>query len=98
MGRTIRFWVLSCACVLVAASAFAQQPSLAGRIKVASGEAVILRNGTTIPVQTGLAVYPSDSLRTGDTGKVGVTLADEWVHPADLMAVGAKVALGADSN
>jgi hypothetical protein len=77
MGRTIRFWVLSCACVLVAAPAFAQQPSLAGRIKVASGEAVILRNGTSIPVQTGLAVYPSDSLRTGDTGKIGVTLADD---------------------
>jgi uncharacterized membrane protein len=28
----------------------------------------------------------------------GVTLADEWVHPADLMAVGARVAVGADSN
>ena len=77
MGRTIRLWVVACACLGVAVPALAEQPSLAGHIKVASGDAVVLRNGTTVPVHTGLAVYPFDSVRTGKDGKVGLTLADD---------------------
>ena len=77
MGRTLRLWVVACACFTAAAPAFAQQPSPAGRIKVVSGDAVIVRGGSTVPVQNGVAVYQSDSLRTGKDGRVGVTLSDD---------------------
>ena len=77
MGRVIRLWVIACACVIAAAPAFAQQPSPAGRIKVVSGEAVVVRDGATIPAHGGVTVYASDSLRTGNDGRVGVTLADD---------------------
>ena len=77
MGRVIRLWVIACACVIAAAPAFAQQPSPAGRIKVVSGEAVVVRDGATIPAHSGVTVYASDSLRTGNDGRVGVTLADD---------------------
>jgi len=77
MGRIIRLWVFACACVTAAAPVFAQQPSPAGRIKVVSGDAVIVRGNGTVPAQNGLAVYPSDSLRTGKDGRVGITLSDD---------------------
>ena len=77
MGRIIRLWVFACACIAAATPAFAQQPAPAGRIKVVSGEAVIVRGGSTIPAQNGVAVYPSDGLRTGKDGRVGVTLSDD---------------------
>ena len=75
MSRVIRLWVVACACVIAAAPAFAQQPSSAGRIKVVSGEAVVVRDGATIPAHSGVTIYASDSLRTGNDGRVGVTLA-----------------------
>ena len=77
MARILRHWVLASACFAAAAPAFAQQPAPAGRIKVVSGEAVIVRAGGTVPAQNGAAVFPSDSLRTGKDGKVGVTLSDD---------------------
>jgi hypothetical protein len=78
MGRAIiRLWVVACVCTGAAAPAFAQQPSAAGRIKVVSGDALIVRACGTVPAQSGLTVYASDSLRTGDNGRVGVTLADD---------------------
>ena len=77
MGRNLRLWVLACACLMAATPALAQQPAPAGRIKVVSGDAVIVRGGNTLPAQNGLAVYPSDSLRTGKDGRVGVTLSDD---------------------
>jgi hypothetical protein len=77
MGRILRLWVLACACVAAATPALAQQPAPAGRIKVVSGEAVIVRAGSTVPAHNGAAVYASDSLRTGKDGRVGVTLSDD---------------------
>ena len=77
MGRTLRLWVVACACITAAAPAFAQQPSPAGRIKVVAGDAVIVRASGTVPAQNGLAVYPSDGLRTGKDGRVGITLSDD---------------------
>jgi hypothetical protein len=71
----------SCAAVLVltfaAAPAFGQPPSAAGRIRIASGSAFIVRAGELVPAQTGQAVYESDSLRTGADGRLGVTLKDD---------------------
>ena len=77
MGRILRLWVVACACITAAAPAFAQQPSPAGRIKVVSGDAVIVRGASTVPAQNGVAVYQSDSLRTGKDGRVGITLSDD---------------------
>ena len=77
MGRNLRLWVLACACLMAATPALAQQPAPAGRIKVVSGDAVIVRGGNTLPAQNGLAVYQSDSLRTGKNGRVGITLSDD---------------------
>jgi hypothetical protein len=77
MGRILRLWVFACACMSAATPALAQQPAPAGRIKVVAGDAVIVRASGTVPAQNGLAVYPSDSLRTGKNGRVGVTLSDD---------------------
>jgi len=77
MGRILRLWVVACACITAAAPAFAQQPTPAGRIKVVSGDAVIVRGASTVPAQNGVAVYQSDSLRTGKDGRVGITLSDD---------------------
>ena len=60
-----------------AAPAAAQQQSAAGRIKVVSGSAYIMRGSDTIPARAGELVYAADGLRTGDGGSVGVTLRDD---------------------
>ena len=65
---------------VVAAStpAFAQSAaSAAGRIKVTSGSAYIVRAGGTMPAQVGDVVFESDELRTGADGTLGVTLKDD---------------------
>jgi hypothetical protein len=65
---------------LLAATAvpvLAQEATAAGKVKVASGAAFIVRNGTAIPAQPGLSVLESDGLRTGPDGTLGVTLKDD---------------------
>ena len=66
--------VLVCA---VATPALAQERPAAGRIKVSSGAAFIVRDGAQLPAQVGQLVYETDGLRTGADGKVGVTLNDD---------------------
>ena len=56
---------------------FGQQPPPAGRVKVASGTAFIVRQGQPIPAQVGQVVFESDVLRTAADGRIGVTLNDE---------------------
>lgn len=66
------------ALVLAAATpAAAQQQSAAGRIKVVSGSAFIVRGNDTIPARAGELVFAADGLRTGDGGSLGVTLKDD---------------------
>jgi hypothetical protein len=60
-----------------AAPAVAQQPTAAGRVKVASGAAFIVRQGATVPAQVGQVVFEADGLRTGADGRIGVTLKDD---------------------
>jgi hypothetical protein len=62
--------------VFAATPSFAQQPP-AGRVKVASGSAFIVRAGNAIPVQVGQLVYEADGLRTGADGRIGITLNDD---------------------
>ena len=71
-----RRWVGALVLALVAAPAFAEQVA-AGRIKVASGEAFIIRAGETLPASMGQLVFAADSMRTGADGKVGITLKDD---------------------
>jgi hypothetical protein len=55
----------------------AQESTGAGRIKVVSGTAYVVRQGATIPAQPGQIVFETDGLKTGDDGRIGVTLKDD---------------------
>jgi hypothetical protein len=73
-----RCWAGVLTLVLVAATpALGQQPSVAGRIKVVSGSAFIVRKSGLIPARAGEAVFEADGLRTGVDGRIGVTLKDD---------------------
>lgn len=62
----------------VAATAVAQpSQAVAGRIKIASGSAFVVRAGAVLPAQAGQLVYEADALRTGADGRLGVTLKDD---------------------
>ena len=62
---------------IVSAPAVHGQQAAAGRVKVVSGPAFIIRQQQTIPATIGVAVFESDVLRTGDEGRLGVTLSDD---------------------
>lgn len=66
--------VLVCA---FATPALAQDKPVAGRIKVSTGSAFVVRDGAPVPAQVGQVVFESDSIRTGGDGKIGVTLNDD---------------------
>ena len=74
---------LRCAAIAVgmvfaaAAPVLAEPAAVAGRVKVSSGAAFVVRNGEAIPAQPGQLVFAADSLKTGTDGTIGVTLKDE---------------------
>ncbi len=73
-----RLRVLVIAIAAVSAPAAAQQPqAAAGRIKLASGAAFIVRSGMELPAQAGQTVLEADGLRTGADGRLGITLKDD---------------------
>ena len=75
---TLPRWVGVLALVLAAAApARAQEHAPAGRIKVVTGSAFIVRGATTIPAHPGQEVFEADGLRTGADGTIGVTLKDD---------------------
>lgn len=55
----------------------AQPSSPAGRIKIVSGSAFIVRQGQALPAQLGQVVFEGDGLRTAADGRIGVTLNDD---------------------
>lgn len=61
----------------VASPALAQEATAAGRIKVVSGSAFIVRGGTEQPAQAGQVVLQADTVRTGRDGRIGITLKDD---------------------
>jgi hypothetical protein len=65
------------AVLATATPVLAQQPSAAGRIKVVSGAAFVVRQGATIPAEAGQVVFETDGLKTGTDGRIGVTLKDD---------------------
>ncbi|GAC1455490.1 MAG: hypothetical protein PVSMB1_05010 [Gemmatimonadaceae bacterium] len=75
---SLRYFVGVVTLVVAAATpAQAQQPSAAGRIKVVSGLAFIVRESKLVPAQVGQDVYATDGLQTGANGRIGVTLKDD---------------------
>ena len=74
--RTCWFSALVLLCT-IASPAAAQDRQVAGRIKVASGSAFVVRDGASVPAQAGQVVFESDGIRTGGDGKIGVTLNDD---------------------
>ena len=73
-----RWWVAAVLLVCsVAAPVVAQERPAAGRIKVSTGSAFIVREGAQLPAQVGQVLFETDGLRTGADGKVGVTLNDD---------------------
>lgn len=63
--------------VLLSASAARAQEAGAGRVKVASGAAFVVREGRAIPATPGQVVLEADVLRTGADGRLGITLNDD---------------------
>jgi hypothetical protein len=75
---TFRGWFAVLVFMAAETTALAQQSqSAAGRIKIASGAAFIVRGGALVPAEPGLAVFEADALRTGADGRVGITLKDD---------------------
>jgi hypothetical protein len=73
----VRRLVGACLVLLLATPAVAQEPPAAGRVKVASGSAFIVRGDALVPAKVGQAVLESDRLRTGADGALGITLKDD---------------------
>jgi hypothetical protein len=61
----------------LAAPALAQESTVAGRIKVVSGSAFIVRNNQLVAAKLGDLVREADGLRTGADGRIGVTMNDD---------------------
>jgi hypothetical protein len=78
MQRFVRA-VTAVAMILVWQSAAAQPATEvpAGRVKVVSGTASIVRGGQPQAVQVGARLFESDVLRTGSDGQISVMLNDE---------------------
>jgi hypothetical protein len=55
---------------------------VAGMVKTSSGQAVIERQGETLPATIGTQVQVADRVRTGHDGAVGVTLRDNTLLSA----------------
>ena len=73
-----RWWVAALVIVCAfAAPVAAQERPVAGRIKVSTGSAFILRDGVQMPAQVGQVVFEADGIRTGADGKIGITLSDD---------------------
>lgn len=60
-------------CFLMAA---APPDPVIGRVKIASGPALIRRAGVPMPAKPGLALKSGDILETGANGRIGVTFVD----------------------
>jgi hypothetical protein len=73
----LRWTVVLTAVLATATPVLAQQPAGAGRIKVVSGAAFIVRDGAAIPATPGQIVFEADGLRTGADGRIGMTLKDD---------------------
>ena len=63
--------------VLAASPVHAGETTGAGRVKVVSGAAFVVRDGRPMPVTLGQIVMEADVLRTGPDGRLGIILNDD---------------------
>ena len=79
--RSTRFAVILSMTVfgvaLASMTADAQPVQTIGRVKIAAGNAFVVRAGTSIPATPGLPLLETDSLKTGSDGRLGVSLNDD---------------------
>jgi hypothetical protein len=75
--KTFRWAFAVLALVFAMATPALAAEAAAGRVKVVSGAAFIVRHNAAIPAQAGQVVYEADALKTGADGSIGVTLADD---------------------
>lgn len=73
----VRRFAIAATLVLAAVPALAQQRVPAGRIKVVSGSAFVVRGASVLPAEVGQAVFEADRVRTGSDGRLGITLRDD---------------------
>lgn len=71
MGRLAVFAVL-----LLLLTGAAPVDRVIGRVKIASGQATILRAGVPMPAKPGATLKSGDILNTGRDGRIGVTFVD----------------------
>ena len=83
-------WIAAIALVTLAAPAFAQQPSPAGRIKVVSGSAFIVRSGRARDIGAG-----NDVWIIGTDNQVYRRAANEWMP---MGGSGVRVSAGAEGT
>jgi hypothetical protein len=76
-GRLRLVVCLGVTLALTPALAGAQAPSPAGRVKVSTGAASVVRAGQVLPAPVGTDVFESDTVRTGPDGRLAVMLRDE---------------------
>jgi len=67
-------WSVALVGVALAVAAGAQE---VGQIKIAKGAVTIERAGQTLPGDIGTRLEPSDTVRTGADGSVGITMQDD---------------------
>jgi hypothetical protein len=101
MRKALWGWAL---CVLLGAAGLAQaQPKAIGLVKMVTGEATIMREGSRLVAEPGLPVLRGDVLQTGSPGTLGVILRDDTtlslgsgseVHMAEFVFEPAEGKLG----
>jgi hypothetical protein len=85
IAKAARYSVATFAAVslllILAASSQAQDKPI-GQVKTATGDVVIVRNNTRLPVKIGDPVLQKDTIETGANGSVGITFIDNTVMAA----------------
>ena len=72
-------YLVSAVVLVLAFPSFVQgeEPSAVGRVKVVSGSAFLMRENQSVFAHVGQPVFEGGTLRTGTTGRIGVTLKDD---------------------
>ncbi|MCB1907727.1 MAG: FecR domain-containing protein [Rhodocyclaceae bacterium] len=90
LTTAVRCLLLACAIALLAGAASADDGPI-GYIKTHAGAAFVVSGGKALEAVPGLALRQGDVLRTGDDGRLGLTLLDNTV-----MSVGPNAELVID--
>jgi hypothetical protein len=78
-------------CLAALAAALPAWANDAGVLKVSQGQVQVERDGKAVPASVGMAIRPSDTLRTGPDGAAGVTFTDN-----SLISVGPNTVFSID--